>query len=222
MTAIARDSGGTMWAATSRGLARLVGARGRRSTPPPDIREATPSRSSWTGAGRSGQWRETGSTSYREERRASRSASRPGLAAAMASWTWRRRRTARSGPSTAVWRVPRGGRPRGPAAIPYARSPRYRHLLPGLVPRQSRGGHWNLGPARPSVASCPRGRWGRDAGNRFAKVADHPFLPHCRHEWKSHRGPRCTIGRGASGSGPPTGMDRFRETKLTRSHRRGT
>ena len=86
VTAIARDSGGTMWAATSRGLARLVGGGGRRSTPPPGIREATPSRSSWTGAGRSGRWRKTGSTFSREGRRASRSASRPGPAAAMASW----------------------------------------------------------------------------------------------------------------------------------------
>ena len=157
VTAIARDSGGTMWAATSRGLARLVGGRW----------EAIDTAAGYPGGytepvlvDRSGSvWAVAGDGIYVLPRGAARFEKREPTGAG------RRDGELESGGGAGrlglgrppvVRRVPPGGRPRGPTATPHARLRRYRHLLPDLVPRQSRGGDRHLGPARPSVALSPR------------------------------------------------------------------
>ena len=187
---------------------------GRRSTPPPDIREATPSRSSWTGAGRSGPWRETGSTSYGEGRRGSRSASRPGPAAAMGRWTWSRRRMALSGRLTGHTACSPWPTPRRDAAIPHARFPR--------------SGIYSLAWSRdhPAVAIGTSGRLvrlclpplgGGEPGARETVSPRSLTLPFSRTAGMSGSLIVAALydREGSLWVGTPTGIDRFRETKLT-------
>ncbi len=216
VTAIARDSGGTMWAATSRGLARLVGGRWEAI----DTAAGYPggytepvlvdgSGSVWAVAG-DGDLRPTERGGALREARAGRGR-HPGAMEELLVAA----RTARSGPSTGSYGVypvadGRGGPP-PPRTLAYPDTGIY-----ALT--------WSRD--HPAVAIGTSGRlvrlWlptstGKVAGARGDRPPRALTIPFSRSAGMSGNLVVAALydREGSLWVGTPTGIDRFRETKLT-------
>ena len=211
VTAIARDSGGTMWAATSRGLARLVGGRW----------EAIDTAAGYPGGytepvlvdGSGSVWAVAGDGIYVLPRGAARFEKREPTGAG--------RRDGEldlvAAPDGSVWAVHRSygvfpvadgrGGPPPSRTLAYADTGIYSLTWSRDNPAVAIG---TSGRLVRLWLSTPWGRRGREDGGRSAQGAHHPVLPLGGHEWQSRR------GRAVRSGGEPLGRDPDRHRPVPR------